>query len=35
MLNLDIWMMLVCGSIVWGALWSVMELGRLALEAGK
>ena len=27
--NMDIWMTMVCGSIVWGAVWSVWRLIKL------
>ena len=35
MLNMDIWMTLVCGSIVWGALWSLVRISLRIREIGK
>ena len=35
MLNMDIWMTLVCGSIIWGALWSLAKIVLRIREVGK
>ena len=32
MLHMDIWITLVCSSIIWGALWSVAQLARRGLS---
>lgn len=34
-LSLDIWMTMVCGSIVWGAAWSVWRLVTVPTRAGN